>query len=105
MFARIAMIVFCVMAYTLVQMKIDLWVLLTTFGAVRLSLVIPTLYIVFCKKHLNWKMLATSIVLAIVVGFYLQTLEISKFTLVWVSMITPLAVIVPYRTYRSIKSS
>jgi Na+/pantothenate symporter len=99
MFARIAMIGFCVMAYTLVQMKIDLWVLLTTFGAVRLSLVIPTLYIVFSKKHLEWKMLATSIVLAISVGFYLQTLDISKFTLVWVSMVTPLAVILPYRIF------
>jgi hypothetical protein len=72
---------------------------LTTFGAVRLSLVIPTLYIVFSKKHLDWKMLATSIVLAIAVGFYLQTLDISKFTLVWVSMVTPLAVILPYRIF------
>ena len=98
-FARVCMIVFCVMAYTLVQMKIDLWVLLTTFGAVRLSLVIPTLYIVFSKKHLEWKMLASSIILAIIVGFYLQTLDISKFTLVWTSMVTPLVVILPYRIF------
>ena len=80
------MIVFCVAAYSLVQMKIDLWVLLTTFGAIRLSLVVPTLYIIFAKTHLEWRMLAASILLAIVVGFYLQTVDISKFSLIWISI-------------------
>ena len=104
-YARLAMVVFCIAAYSLVQMKIDLWVLLTTFGAIRLSLVVPTLYIIFAKTHLDWKMLATSIFLAIAVGFYLQTLDISKFTLIWISMVTPLAVIVPYRLLKPLTDS
>ena len=99
------MVVFCIAAYSLVQMKIDLWVLLTTFGAIRLSLVVPTLYIIFAKTHLDWKMLATSIFLAIAVGFYLQTLDISKFTLIWISMVTPLAVIFPYRLLKPLTDS
>jgi len=104
-YARLAMVVFCIAAYSLVQMKIDLWVLLTTFGAIRLSLVVPTLYIIFAKTYLDWKMLATSIFLAIAIGFYLQTLDISKFTLIWISMVTPLAVIVPYRLLKPLTDS
>jgi len=40
--AKISIVSFCIIAYALVQLKIDLWILLVTFGAVRLSLVVPT---------------------------------------------------------------
>lgn len=98
--AKIAIASFCVIAYALVQLKIDLWILLVTFGAVRLSLVIPTLYIIINKIDLEWKVIASAIALSLATNIFLQTQDVLKFYVIAMSAAAPLLVLVPYKVYR-----
>jgi len=98
--ARSSMAVFCIIAYGLVQLKIDLWILLVTFGAVRLSLVVPTVYIIINKVDLEWKIIAGSIALSLVTNMGLQTQDILKFYVIAVSTAAPLLILIPYKLYK-----
>ena len=98
--AKISIVSFCIIAYALVQLKIDLWILLVTFGAVRLSLVIPTVYIIVNKIDLEWKVIAGSIALSLLTNVFLQTQDIAKFYVIAMSAAAPLLVLVPYKVYR-----
>jgi len=98
--AKISIVSFCVIAYALVQLKIDLWILLVTFGAVRLSLVVPTVYIIVNKIDLEWKVIAGSIALSLLTNVFLQTQDISKFYVIAMSAAAPLLVLIPYKVYR-----
>lgn len=101
--AKITIVSFCIIAYALVQLKIDLWILLVTFGAVRLSLVIPTIYIIANKVDLEWKVIATSIALSLATNVVLQTQDMMKFYVILLSAVAPLLVLLPYKGYKLYK--
>jgi hypothetical protein len=98
--AQFSIAVFGILAYALVQFKIDLWILLVTFGAVRLSLVIPTLYIIFANTDLNWKILSSAIMLSLVTNIILQTQDLLNFVVISTSTIVPLLILIPYKIYK-----
>jgi len=98
--ARVSMALFCIIAYGIVQLKIDLWILLVTFGAVRLSLVVPTVYIIVNKIDLEWKIIASSIALSLITNCVLQTQDILKFYVIAVSVAVPLLILIPYKVYK-----
>ena len=98
--AQISIAIFGIIAYGLVQLKIDLWILLVTFGAVRLSLVVPTLYIIMNKIDLEWKIIAISIALSLGTNVVLQTQDVLKFYVIAISTMIPLVVLIPYKIYK-----
>ena len=98
--AKISIVSFCIIAYALVQLKIDLWILLVTFGVVRLSLVVPTVYIIINKIDLEWKVITGSIALSLLTNIFLQIQDISKFYAIAISAAVPLLVLIPYKVYR-----
>ena len=83
---------FSLIIYIITQFKIDIWVLLTTFGTVRLCIVIPTLYLIFFN---NPRVLATalSILIALAFGLFLQSTELSKLYTVLITIVTPLPIL------------
>ena len=98
--AKIAIASFCVIAYALVQLKIDLWILLVTFGAVRLSLVVPTVYIILNKIDLEWRVIASSIALSLITNIFLQTQGLLNFYVIASSAAAPLLILIPYKLYQ-----
>jgi len=90
--SSIILFVFAVSIYVITQLKIDLWLLLTTFGTIRLTVVFPTLYIIF-YKNINSIAVVVSILVSLVLGLYLQTTELDKLYTILVTLITPLIII------------
>jgi hypothetical protein len=81
--SRITMAVVIAAGLFLAAMKIDLWILITTFGVFRLLAVAPTLYGLFTEHKINgdlmfWSMLLTGIFgLAMSMGSYMEKLPLS----------------------------
>ena len=90
--ANAIVVVFSLIIYIITQFKIDIWVLLTTFGTVRLCIVVPTLYLIFFN---NPRVLATalSILIALAFGLFLQSTELSKLYTVLITIVTPLPIL------------
>jgi len=81
--SRTAMAVIIIAGMLLAALKIDLWILITTFGVFRLLAVAPTLYGLFTEHKINgdlmfWSMLTTGIFgLVMSIGQYMEKLELS----------------------------
>lgn len=82
LYSSIMLVVFGAIIYAIVQLKIDLWVLLVTVGAVRLAVVFPSLYVMFCK-NIKVKTVGVAIIGSLITGLYLQYIQFDKlFTLI-----------------------
>lgn len=90
--ANLILICFIITIYIVTQFKIDLWLLLTTFGTIRLTVVFPTLYIIFFR-NINVLAIIVSIIVAMALGLYLQSIGFNKLYTVAITLFTPLQVL------------
>jgi Na+/proline symporter len=92
---------FVITIYIVTQMKLDLWLLLTTFGTIRLTVVFPTLYIIFAKK-IDVTAIIVAIFVGLGIGFYLQSTELLKLYTVLYTLISPLIVLLLFAINKNI---
>ena len=90
--ATAIIVVFSLIIFIITQFKIDVWVLLTTFGTVRLCIVIPTLYLIFYKNP-NVLSTALAILISLAVGLYLNALGLPKLAAISITVFLPLLII------------
>ena len=102
MISRITMAFVMISAIFLTIMEIDLWVLLTTFGALRILAVAPTLYAVFSKNKINTNLLFYTLVAVGIGAFTAMALKlpIDRFYLSLIILSIPTSVIV-YKHYKN----
>ena len=100
--ANVILLVFVVVIYTITQFKIDLWLLLTTFGTVRLTVVFPTLYIIFFR-NINVLAILTSIIVAMILGLYLQSIGFNKLYTVAITLFMPLKILLLFAILNKFK--
>ena len=73
--SRITMIVVMALGILLTTMKIDLWILITTFGMLRVLAVAPTVYGLFVDKHISVNLLTPIMILTGAVGVGLTMID------------------------------
>lgn len=66
--SRLTMFIVMSIAIFIAVLKIDLWILFTTFGAIRLISIAPTVYALFTDHKFNTNILFMSMVVAIIIG-------------------------------------
>ena len=99
--SRITMIIVMALGIFLTTMKIDLWILITTFGMLRVLAVAPTVYGLFVDKNISVNALTPIMIItgAIGVGLTLIDEPVGKLPL----NILMLSVPVCYMTYQHFK--
>jgi len=99
--SRITMIIVMALGIFLTTMKIDLWILITTFGMLRVLAVAPTVYGLFVDKKISVTALTPIMIItgAIGVGLTLIDEPVGKLPL----NILMLSVPVCYMTYQHFK--
>ena len=102
MVSRITMAFVMISAIFLTIMEIDLWVLLTTFGALRILAVAPTLYGVFTKKEINTNVLFYTLIVVGIGAFTAMAMKlpIDRFYLSLIILAIPTSVII-YKHYKT----
>jgi Na+/proline symporter len=92
--SRLTMIVVMSIAILISMMKIDLWILFTTFGAIRMIAIAPTLYALFTEHKFNTNLLFMSMLVATVFAIfsiYFKWLDSLTLSLIMIGI--PLSVI------------
>lgn len=99
--SKITMAFIMISAILLTLMKIDLWILLTTFGALRILALTPTIYGVFCSKVIKTNLLFYTLLITGVIAFGLMSynVPIDRFVLSLIIFLIPTSVIV-YQHYK-----
>ena len=99
--SRITMIIVMALGILLTTMKIDLWILITTFGMLRVLAVAPTVYGLFVDKEISVNALTPIMIVtgAVGVGLTLMDEPVGKLPL----NILMLSVPVCYMTYQHFK--
>lgn len=100
--SRLTMVAVMALGVTLAAMKIDLWILITTFGVFRLLAVVPTLYALFADRIIKTDTVFWSMLITGAFGLYatISKLPIDKLNLSLI-MITVPTLAVAYEHFRS----
>ena len=99
--SRVTMAFVMIAAIFLTIQKIDLWILLTTFGALRILAVAPTIYGVFVDKKIDTNLLFYTLIVVGVIAFTAMAYKfpIDRFYLSLIILAIPTAVI-GYQHYK-----
>ena len=104
---RIAICIVMLGSFLLAWAKIDLWILLTTFGLLRLVIIAPTLYTIISKKVTKtdgWFILtgiATDIVFLVLSKS--KTIAVSPVQEAYIGVLIPVIFIIGGKAYQKLK--
>lgn len=94
MVSRLTMIAVIVIGYILASLKIDLWILITTFGVFRLLAVSPTIYALLSTKQIRTDWLFYTLVVGSIIGIIVTYFNLTdKLSLSLVMLCLPALVI------------
>ena len=102
MVSRITMVLVMLVGVIIATLKIDIWILITTFGVFRLLAVAPTLYALFSSQKIQMNLVFWTMLTAGAVGLVvtIAKLPVDKLTLA-VCMILAPAVALAYETAKN----
>jgi len=98
---RLSMAAIMIVSTAIAILRIDIWVLVSTFGLLRIIMIFPTIYAVFSEKQIKTDLLFYVLVATTVIGIgsTFTTLPIDRATLGLIVFTIPAAVTV-YEHYR-----